>query len=223
MAHEASGQRPGVVPLEEVIDIGKRKETPVLVDAAGEIYPVELLRKYAAMGADLACYSGKYFWAPNSTGFLCGRRDLVEAAALHSFIGFEGSGYPAFGRGMKLDRQDVVALVVALREWVKMDHRARLEGYGPKVRYLLGQLAGIDGVEVGASPERAELPSGISITLDENRLGKTAAQVERALRDGDPSIWVYYHGNTIRVSVEELLEGQEQVLAERLRELLAKP
>ena len=37
----ASGNQEGIVPIEEVIRIGKKYNVPVLVDAAGQVYPVD--------------------------------------------------------------------------------------------------------------------------------------------------------------------------------------
>ena len=216
----APGMGAGVVTLEEIIRIAKRHGVPVIMDAAAQVYPVENLRKYVAMGADLVCYGGKYFHAPNSTGILCGRKDLVEAAALQDFIGFEVKGIRAFGRPMKLDRQEIIAVVVALREWVAMDHQARFEGYDRKVSYLMRELKGISDVELIPMPEEAGLATGLHITLDEKSLGKTALEVAKALRDGDPRIWVRCQADTIAVWAGTLVDGDEQIIAERLKSLL---
>ena len=72
-----------------------------LITANIDEYP-EDLKKYVAMGADLVCYGAKYFGGPNSAGILCGRKDLVAAAQLQTFVGFESQGIRAIGRGMKL-------------------------------------------------------------------------------------------------------------------------
>lgn len=218
----APGMGPGIVPLEEVIGVAKRHGIPVIVDAAAQVYPVENLRKYVAMGADLVCYGGKYFHAPNSAGILCGRKDLVEAAALQDFIGFEVKGNRAFGRPMKLDRQEIIAVVVALREWVTMDHRARFEGYDRKVSYLMNELKGIAGVKATPMPEEADFATSLHLTLDGKSLGKTAAEVAKALREGDPRIWVRQRGDTIAVWTGTLVDGDEQVIVERLKSLLAE-
>src|SRR5438477_6329770 len=44
---------PGTVPLKEVIEIAHKHNVPVLVDAAGRIFPLQLFRDYAQSGADL--------------------------------------------------------------------------------------------------------------------------------------------------------------------------
>lgn len=208
----------GLVSLEEVIRIAKRHDVPVIVDAAGQVYPVERLRMYTAMGADLVCYGAKYFVAPNSTGVLCGRKDLVEAAVLHGFIGFEASAHRSFGRPMKLDRQEIVAVVVALREWLTMDHQARFEGYRGRVEALRKELKGIAGI--AAAPHGSPV-TGLRITFDEKELGKTAAGIAEALAQGNPSIWVRTEANTITISMVTIFDEDGLVIAEALKRLLA--
>jgi len=208
---------PGVVPLEEVIRVGHRHGVPIIVDAAGQVYPLERLKLYTGMGADLVGYGAKYFGAPNSTGVLCGREDLVQAAASHGFIGFEASPYRSFGRPMKLDRQEIVAVVVALREWMEMDHPARFEGYARRVRRLQDALGELPHVELAPDGDPV---TGLRIALDESALGKSAAEIAAALKEGDPSIWVNTQKGAIVVSTRTLVDGDEAVIADRLKELL---
>ncbi len=51
---------------------------PIIVDAAGQVYPTDGLSKYVKMGADLVAYGAKYFGAVNSSGILTGRKDRIE-------------------------------------------------------------------------------------------------------------------------------------------------
>src|SRR5207248_2065509 len=70
----APGGGEGVVPIEAVLRLAHARGVPVLVDAASQIYPLERLRHYPAIGADLVCFGAKYFGAANSSGILCGRK-----------------------------------------------------------------------------------------------------------------------------------------------------
>jgi L-seryl-tRNA(Ser) seleniumtransferase len=214
----APGRGDGVVSLAEVVEIGKRYEIPIIVDAAGQVYPVENMKKYMAMGADLVCFGAKYFGAPNSSGVLCGRKDLVEAAGLHGFIGFEASPFRAFGRPMKLDRQEIIAVVVALQEWLAMDHQARFEGYERHVGKLQKALEGVPNMKI--APDGSPV-TGLRVTIDEAALGRTAAEVADALRAGNPSIWAHSREDAIIISVRTLMDGDELVIADRLRSLLS--
>ena len=48
----APGNQPGALSIEEVIRIAHSHNVPVIVDAAGQVYPTDLLSKYVKMGAD---------------------------------------------------------------------------------------------------------------------------------------------------------------------------
>jgi len=217
--HYLAPGNPKVVPIEEVVRMGKEHGVPIIVDAAGQVYPVENLKKYAAMGADLVCYGAKYFGAPNSTGIVIGRKELVEAVALNSFIGFEATPYRAMGRGYKVDRQEVVAVVVALRRWMTMDHRSRFQLSDRKVRYIVGESRKLGGVKLTTIPEGAELATGVRIDLE--RTPEATAEIVRKLREGNPSVWVGIQENALRINALTLVDGDERVLVERLVNLLS--
>src|SRR5262249_32974481 len=72
---------PGALPLREVADRAGERNIPTIADAAFLNYPPESMRRFAAEGADLVCVSAKYFYGPNTGGFVAGRAELVEAVA----------------------------------------------------------------------------------------------------------------------------------------------
>lgn len=219
ITHLAPGVREGVVPLEEVIRIGKKHGIPIIVDAAAQIYPLDIFKKYTGMGADLVCYGAKYFGAPHSAGILCGRRDLVESAKRQGFIGFEANPYRSFGRPLKLDRQEIIGVVVALQEWMAMDHEARFATYDKRVKNLQKAFEGVANVEVTPQPESGPAQN-LRLTLDETALGKTAADIAAALREGNPRILVHTNANNINISTRAIVDGDEQVIADRIKNLL---
>lgn len=219
ITHLAPGVGNGIVPLEEVIRIGKKHGVPIIVDAAAQIYPLEIFKKYTAMGADLVCYGAKYFGAPHSAGILCGRKDLVESAKRQGFIGFEASPYRSFGRPLKLDRQEIIAVVIALKEWVAMDHQSRFESYDKRVKNIQKGFEGVANVK--ATPQPASGPAdSLCLTFDEKAVGKTAADIANSLREGNPRILVYNNANTITISTRTIVDGDEQVIADRVKSLL---
>jgi L-seryl-tRNA(Ser) seleniumtransferase len=223
----ASGNHDGIVPIEEVLRIGKKHNIPVIVDAAGQVYPVENLRKYPLLGADLVAYSSKYFGGPNSAGFLAGRKDLVEAATIHGFIGFEYGPPRTIGRAMKVDRQEVVAVVTALREWMAMDHQARFALYRKRAETLKEMLAAIPAITVSLNGEPV---TGVRIHFREGRVNKTSAEIAAELKAGNPSIWFHWDlsmyvkdqaADSMIFSVETIVDGDEAAIAERLAAVLA--
>ena len=125
------------------------------------------------------------------------------------------------GRGYKIDRQEVVATVAVLREWLEMDHSARLTDQDRKFQVVAEGLAGLPHVEIEQGWYDRYCSMEMKITLDEQALGRTAASVEQALREGDPSIWLWLEGSSLKLGVDTLLPGEEHLLARRLREELA--
>ena len=71
----------GSIPLPRVVEIAHARGVPVIVDAAAMLPPAENLTRYVDMGADMVSFSGgKGVLGPQSTGILCGRADLIQAA-----------------------------------------------------------------------------------------------------------------------------------------------
>ena len=218
----APGDRnPGALPLEEVIRIGHAHDIPIIVDAAGQVYPTDLLSSYVKMGADLVAYGAKYFGSVNSSGILTGRKDLIEAARMNSFIGFEQSDISNFARPMKLDRQEVVAVYAALRAWLTMNHEDRFAAYEVRITTLHSDLSGLPNVTLTAHPSDGPM-EGLQVTVDATAAGKTASDVVAEMRGGTPGIWVrHVEGEDFFViRMPTLKEGGEKVIADRLKEIL---
>jgi L-seryl-tRNA(Ser) seleniumtransferase len=212
----------GVLSIPEVVEIAHKKGVAVLVDAAGEVYPLDRMQWIASgSGADLVCFGAKYVGAPHSTGILCGKQELVEAATLNGFIAYEMKDNHALGRAMKVDRQEVVAVVVALREWLTTDHETRLLNAEARVDTIVATLKGVP--HVNTEREKVHRGPGVhmKVIVDEAGLGKKALDVAEALADGDPAIWVWCEGNVLHIGVSNLLEGEDVLVADRLREELA--
>ena len=69
--------------LPEIVAVARRHKLPVIVDAAGQLLPAENLMRFVAEGADLVAFSGgKAIGGPQASGFLAGRRPLIQSAAL---------------------------------------------------------------------------------------------------------------------------------------------
>ncbi|MEO5884325.1 MAG: hypothetical protein ABIQ58_02260 [Candidatus Limnocylindrales bacterium] len=216
----------GTVPLSAVSRLARAAEVPILVDAAYLNFPPAAMAAHLAAGADLVCFSAKYFWGPNSGGFIAGRRDLIEGVAVGDFTRYESGQHLIFGRPYKMDRQTVVGTVAALREWFEMDHDARLSGYRATVEALARDLAELPGVHLeprnftmietyGAVPVNC-----LYLRLEPDVARATPAELEAGLRAGDPSIRVIGEPDGIAIVVETLVGDDANVIVERVRDLL---
>ena len=223
---------PYICPLEKVLEIGKRNGVPVIVDAAGMTYPKDIQSKFMDMGCDLVAVGGKYVGGPNSTGYVYGRKDLIEAIALHSFMGAEAgpeerSGfYRSIGRGYKLDRQEIIGLLAAFDEWMDMDHeKERFQPAWEKVQKIengIKELPGLKKAKMQYFPKSGKGTGyhtiGLQIILEDKSIEETNALIKR-MREGDPEIWVRNWGgsNDFIINTLNLHPGDEDVIIERFK------
>jgi D-glucosaminate-6-phosphate ammonia-lyase len=214
----------GTPSLDEVSRIAHNHGVPVLVDAAYMNDPTSLMSSFVPRGADLVCFSAKYFWGPNSSGFICGRRDLIEAVAGIDFTRYESGKYLTFGRPWKMDRHTIVATVVALEEWLAMDHAARWAGYREKVAVMRGLLSDIPGIRTEPkyfTMDERLLDDPVNCMTVECPDGR--AQVEQIGLDllaGDPSIATVVLDDKLVAAVDTVLGDQHLAIAERLLKIL---
>ncbi|RIK55788.1 MAG: hypothetical protein DCC57_04745 [Chloroflexi bacterium] len=219
----ARGERiPGTLRLAQVMEIAQAAGLPVLVDAAGEVYPLERLRGLPQSGAGLVCYGAKYLSSANSTGILCGQAGLVSAARLNSFTGYESQNNRSIGRGYKVDRQEIVATAVALREWLETDHEERFQQQAARIETIARRLADLPHVTTrNLWPEEQGPWMRLHIAYPVERVGKNNQEIAAALKAGNPSIWVRPEGEGLTVEVHTLRPGEEQIVADALHQHLA--
>ena len=206
------------IPLERTIEIAHAHDVPVIVDAAMAVLPRRRLSAYASMGADLVAISGgKQIKGPNDTGILCGTRELVEMAKL------QASPFNGLGRGMKVDRTQIVGLLKALEiflDKIPEEEEAEFADWHGKANWITTEMGSVDGVssaEVSA-PEPWEVRAMISF---DDRI--SARDLAFELRKGDPSIWVETSMtgdasvNRIGIAIDSLGEDEEKVIVSTLK------
>ena len=213
--------RPGdpdsVLTLEQAVEIAHDAGVPVIADAAAQIYPLDYFRRNA-QAADVACFGAKYMGAPQSSGFLCGKKELVDAASDQGFIAFQENGGRSFGRPMKLDKQEVVGVVTAVERWLTINHEDRLLVYEERLESVQQELGATPGVGTEIEKVPQYYGSHLSVTIDADIVGKTAQDIAGELDAGSPRIWVsVVDDRTLTVTSHALNEGEELVVAERIR------
>ena len=209
----------GFLSLEEVLEIAGEAGVPVIADAAWRVQPLSDFRRFATCGADLVGFGAKYFGAPNSSGMLCGRRDLVEAARAHAFAAFERRDFAGYGRPLKIDRQEVVGVVAALREWLQEENQAaRDEAASRRGRALRDRLAGLPGMRL--TPADGDSVTSLGLILGEEAPVDGAGLAD-LLERGNPSIWAHGEGASVGFSMYTVQDGDEAEIARRVREILA--
>jgi len=196
-----------VIMPEELISIGKETGVPVMVDMASDLPPWENFSKYITAGADLVVVSGgKGLLGPQSTGILAGRSDLIAAASLSAFPN------DGIGRGMKVGKEEIVALIVALERAVALDQDDVMDGWNARARWLADQLQGINGLRAEYKLNTAGY-GDVDLSWDESIIPLTESEVKARLKEGEPR--VVYDGTSLRTRL--LRDGEERLVAARVR------
>ena len=196
-------------PLEEVVAVAHRHNLPVLVDAAGELPPRSNLQEIPGTGADLVVFSGgKSIRGPQATGILCGRRDLISAAALQMLdmddhltlwdpppelidrSRFDGIPRHGIGRSLKVAKEEIVALLTALDLFVSGAYDAQLEDYRHWLTAIAGVLSETSIVSRLVEPATSEQWPLLEILVDTATNGKSATEICQELRTGTPPVYV---------------------------------
>lgn len=218
------------------------RRLPVLVDAAGELPPRTNLRSIVASGADLVTFSGgKAIRGPQATGILCGRRDLIAAAAVQMLdmddhwdlwdpppelidkSKLRGMPRHGLGRGFKVAKEQIVGLLKALELFAAGEYERERDTQCQYLRQIAATLEG-RAVQVSLVDRGEDQPTPtLEIAIDESRLGRSAWEVCRRLRRGSPPCYVG-HGKLserkIVINPLHLDEARTAALAARLREEL---
>ena len=232
-------------PLAAVAEVAHAKGVPVLVDAAAQLPPVGNLERFFREGADLVSFSGgKAILGPQGSGILCGRRDLVASALLQNldqdiffeqwrppralFAGLNLRGLPqhGIGRSCKVGKEQIVALLTALRLFVDED-------IGARNRRCLARLETIEkhlepgigrGVRIEESGDGEE--PLLVLNVPSRPGGPSAFDLVIALQDGTPAVHVDpSFVDEGRVVMRALCMKDEEacVVARRVNEVLRPP
>jgi L-seryl-tRNA(Ser) seleniumtransferase len=208
----------GVVSLEEYFDVAKRYGLPLIVDAAPVIPPLTYPRKLCK-NADLVVVSGgKALRGPNDSGIICGEPDLIEACALNAHPNF------AIGRPMKISKEQIVGLVAAVELYAKKDEDAEINKWFATLKKISEILDSAPNFEKKiVFPDEINRPvPRLHIRIGRNRVW----EVIEKLKNGTPKIFTAdyltldYYPDWLIIDPTTLLEGDDEIVANRLLELL---
>lgn len=229
--------------LKDVIEVAHQHGIPVLVDAAGEVPPRSNLKAIAATGADLVSFSGgKAIRGPQSTGLLCGTRELISSAALQmldmddhgqlwqppvDFIDtslFQGLPRHGIGRALKVSKEEIIAVLTALDLFASGAYDAQNLEFGSWLETIGEELelANVNATCYIVVPENNERWPQLEIQINETAVGN-AFEICQKLRQGSPPVYVGHarlHEGILTINPLCLTADYVRILAQRLCEVL---
>jgi len=232
------------LPLRLVVDVARQHGLPVIVDAAAALPPKSNLGALIDAGADLVCFSGgKAIRGPQSSGILCGRQRLIASAALQmldmdyvpelwqppeSLFAVAGSSgclpNHGIGRGMKVGKEEIIGLLVALERFVALDENADRERLDRLSQRIAASISNLGGVDVSLQRDTPHEWQKVIVDILPNQ-NTEALQLVRALENGNPPIYVMQaRAPQGRIGIDPfgLREHEADLLIERLAQLLGE-
>jgi uncharacterized pyridoxal phosphate-dependent enzyme len=209
------------LPLSQVVSIAHDAGVPVIVDAAAEIPPVENLRRFIDLGADLVVYSGgKDLHGPQPTGLVLGRRDLIRACALNASPNY------SIGRPMKVGKEEIAGLVTAIELYLQQDFEAEAREWDAVAHKMADALSDVPGLtarrvspgEPGIQPNW--IPR-VHLDWDQEVIRMTRDDIMSRLLEGEPGVAVGVTSTGIFLNPHTLLPGEEEIVVRRVRHVLS--
>jgi L-seryl-tRNA(Ser) seleniumtransferase len=213
----------GPLGTKAVCDMARPHGVPVIVDAAAEGLTIPNI--HLQRGATAVAYSGgKCIRGPQAAGLLLGDKNLLQAAWANS------APHHAFGRSLKVGKEEIMGMLAATEMWSKRDHEAEYRDWHNQLDYISGQVTKISGVTT-----RVEEPEGLSnrtpslhIEWDAAQLGITGQEVSKLLLDTEPRIALGGASGTrpermrssVTVTPWMMMPGDDKIVAARIAAVL---
>ena len=218
----------GPLGTRAVSAVARKHNVPVVVDAAAEVLTVKP-NVHLDRGATAVAYSGgKCLRGPQAAGLLIGEKKLLQSAWINS------APHHAFGRSVKVGKEEIMGMLAAVEMWVKRDHKAEWAMWQSWLDHIGEQAKRVEGVTTKMSDGSEGLSNRspqLTIQWDGSKLGITGQEVSKVLLDTEPRI-VFARASGMRpgnmnsaVSIVpyQMSPGDEKIVAERLHAVLSKP
>src|SRR3954447_20475889 len=222
MAYILAGpQDDGPLGTRVVAEATRRHNVPLVVDAAAEVLTVKP-NVHLDRGANVVAYSGgKCLRGPQAGGMLLGEKKWLQAAWINS------APHHAFGRSLKVGKEEIMGMLAAVEMWVKRDHKAEWAMWESWLNQIATSVKRVDGVTTNVRQPSADLSNRtptLSVQWDAARLGITGQNLFKHLLATEPRINLAGStSNSVSVVPYQMQPGDEKVVADRLYVVLSKP
>lgn len=210
----------GQINHEKWVAIGKKHGIPTMIDIAADVPPVSNLWRFNDMGFDLVCISGgKAMRGPQSAGILMGKKAIIQAARLS----MPPRGFN-IGRGMKVNKEEVLGMYVALEKFVNQDHDAVWKDWESRTAQVARTVESVEGITTRVFvPQLGNVTPNLEISWKPEQISLDGESLANKLRNGNPSIELgEVKANNVSLTVWMMKPGEEQIVANRLKEELLK-
>jgi L-seryl-tRNA(Ser) seleniumtransferase len=210
----------GKIMHEEWVALGKKHNIPTSIDIAADVPPVSNLWRFNEMGFHFVVISGgKAMKGPQSAGLLMGKKDIIAAARLS--MPPRGA---TIGRGMKVNKEEIIGMYVALEHYLKYDHEKEWKEWEGRLATIENAVKPLNGITTEVLvPTLGNVTPTLHVRWDNNKVKMATKDLQENLRGGNPSIEIVGNeDNHISITTWVMKKGEEKIVASRLKEELNK-
>ena len=122
---------------------------------------------------------------------------------------------------MKVNKEEMLGMLAAVELYVAKDHAAERREFDRRAETIRSSAASVSGVTAEVFvPEVANHVPHVRVRWEASR-GLKAADVVKAMRDGDPSIGTRAENESLVIGVWMMQPGEDAIVARRLKQVLA--
>ncbi|HMV52031.1 MAG TPA: selenocysteine synthase, partial [Blastocatellia bacterium] len=158
-----------------------------------------------------------------SAGLLLGRKELIEAARMNA-----SPNGDTIGRGMKVNKEELVGMMAALEVYLKRDEAAEWKEWERRAKLVIDAVVATSTAVKGETyvPPVANHVPTVRIKWEKAALKLLADDVRKQMREGTPSIEITPGSSPAKAETQEfsvgvwqLQPGEAEIVAKRLREV----
>lgn len=216
----------GPLGTQIVAEAARRHHVPVIVDAAAEVLTIPNI--HLQRGATAVAYSGgKCLRGPQAAGLLIGEKNLLQAAWANS------APHHAFGRSLKVGKEEIMGMLAAVETWPKRDQKAewaKWESWNDHIATTVKKVNGVTTSTIQPDSLSNHAPV-LKISWDAAQVGITGQEVAKTLLDGQPRIVLgsasgsrpEHMPSSITIMPYMMMPGDDHIAADRIYAVLSKP
>ncbi len=201
----------GMLSIEEMVEVAKKHNLPLIIDAAAE----EDLKVYLEKGADLVIYSGAKALCGPASGLVTGRKDLIDAIKMQ---------YKGIGRAMKIGKVGIMGLLKAIEEYSNLDLMESAKRQKELAKLLCDRLADEENVTTSIVQDEAGREIyRTKVMLNPDKTDMSGKEFLAKLHEGPIEVHVrkhYINLGIINVDMRALNEEEIDFIATKIKDIL---
>ena len=206
----------GSIPFDEIAELCKSRNIPIIVDAAAELPPRENIRRYLERGASFVVFSGgKELRGPQASGLILGQTEGIMACDLNCCPNY------GIGRAMKVDKENICGLLKAVELFVQKDYDLQMNAWSGYTQKLHDLLATCEDLELTMGyPQEPGVQPVCILRLFVKPLSMSSQTLFDRLVALNPSVYTFLYRDKVVLNPQCLNEEELEYVANAIKSVV---